>query len=385
MRVASEAEVVDAVRDARARSGPLQIVGNGTKRDFGRPGEGNVLDVSGLGGVVVYEPEELILTARPGTTQLEVKETLGRHDQQLGFDPPEWARLFGSHGEATLGGAISVDAGGAQRMRYGGARDHLLGIRAVNGMGEAFKAGGRVVKNVTGFDVPKLVCGAFGTLCVLTEVTVRVFPRPALSKTVAVRGIAPEPALALLRRVWSSPIESSGLAFQPTSASLGTALFRVDGATAPVEEKLAVLRTLLEGQDVVAVDDGDTVFDRIGEGETFAESDVDVWRVYVPPAQAWSLVRAVAPSRWCADWAGGLVWLGLPPGDSEAVLRLRSALVTCGAQARLMRADPETRERYGLVHPDEEGVRNLIRAVKSAFDPDDLFNRCRMMRSDHQI
>src|SRR3981081_3375069 len=188
MRAPSEGEIVDAVREARARETPLQIVGNGTKRDFGRPIEGDVLDVSGLSGIVVYEPEELILTARPGTTLREVRETLAAKGQQLGFDPPEWARVFGAHGEATLGGAISVDAGGPQRTRYGGARDHLLGIRAVNGMGEGVKAGGRVVKNVTGFDVPKLVCGAFGTLCVLTEVTVRVFPKPALSKTVAVRG-----------------------------------------------------------------------------------------------------------------------------------------------------------------------------------------------------
>jgi glycolate dehydrogenase FAD-binding subunit len=379
MRAASEAEVVDAVREARGRKMALEIVGNGTKRAFGRPCEGEVLDVSDLAGIVVYEPEELILTAKPGTTLREVNAALDAKGQQLGFDPPAWARLFGGGGEATLGGAIGVDAGGPQRLRYGGARDHLLGIRAVNGMAEAFKAGGRVVKNVTGFDVPKLVCGAFGTLCVLTEVTVRVFPKPALSKALGVREIAPEPALALLRRVWSSPLESSGLSYEPSSAALGTALFRVDGAAAPLEEKLALLRTLLAGHDVVAVADDETAFARIGEGEAFADSAVDVWRVYVPPAQAWALVRAVEPVSWLADWAGGLLWLGLPSADADAVLRLRSALATCGAQARLMRAAPETRARYGIVHPDEEGVRDLMHAVKTAFDPDHLFNRDRMI------
>ena len=377
MRVASEEEVVDVVRDARARSAPLEIVGNGTKRALGRPCEGEVLDVSGLCGIVVYEPEELILTAKPGTTLRDVSTALAAKGQQLGFDPPAWARLFGSNGEATLGGAISVDAGGPQRLRYGGARDHLLGLRAVNGTGEAFKAGGRVVKNVTGFDVPKLVCGAFGTLCVLTEVTVRVFPKPPFSKTLAIREIAPDPALTLLRRVWSSPLESSGLAYQPTSASLGTALFRVDGARAPLEEKLALLRTLLAGHEPIAIEDGDSKFARIGEGEAFAGAGVDVWRVYVPPAQAWALVRAVAPSSWLADWAGGLLWLGLPRANADAVLRLRTALASRGAQARLMRADPETRARYGIVHPDEEGVRALMGAVKIAFDPDRLFNRGR--------
>src|ERR1700731_339428 len=145
MRAASEAEVVDAVREARGRKMALEIVGNGPKRAFGRPCEGEVLDVSGLAGIVVYEPEELILTAKPGTTLREVNAALDAKGQQLGFDPPAWARLFGGVCEATLGGAIGVDAGGPQRLRYGGARDHLLGIRAVNGMAEAFKAGGRVV------------------------------------------------------------------------------------------------------------------------------------------------------------------------------------------------------------------------------------------------
>ena len=149
--------------------------------------------LSGLKGIVAYEPEELIITVLPGTPVAEIENALAAKGQRLGFDPPDWGPLLGAPaGVGTIGGAICVDACGPARVRYGAVRDHLLGFRAVNGLGEAFKAGGKVVKNVTGFDIPKLVCGAFGTLCVLTEVTLRVFPKPSRSQTLSVRDVAPQ-------------------------------------------------------------------------------------------------------------------------------------------------------------------------------------------------
>src|ERR1700761_1419671 len=239
---ATEDEIVEAVQQARAWKAPLEIVAGGTRRNLGRPvvTMGSTLDVSGLTGIVAYEPEELILTAKPGTTVAEIAHVLSAKGQRLGFEPPEWGPLLGADGGlGTIGGAISADAAGPARVHYGAARDQLLGIRGVNGLGEAFKAGGKVVKNVTGFDVPKLVCGAMGTLCVLTEVTLRVFPKPPLSTTLAVRGLSPEDGFALLRKVWASPLEATGLCF-----SKDAALIRLEGEKEPLAAKCAMVRSL---------------------------------------------------------------------------------------------------------------------------------------------
>ena len=202
----------------------------------------------GSSGIIAYEPEELVLTARAGTPLAEIVEAIAEKHQRLGFDPADWGPLFGARGgRGTIAGALSADSSGSARVRYGAARDHLLGFRAVNGFGEAYKGGGRVVKNVTGFDLPKLMCGAFGTLGPLSEVTLRLVPRAPLSATLAVRDLTPEEGLTLFRRVWSTPLEATGLAFIPACAAelfpllggigAGAALIRVDGAPEPLDEK----------------------------------------------------------------------------------------------------------------------------------------------------
>jgi glycolate oxidase FAD binding subunit len=382
MRADSEAEVVDAVRAAREQIAPIEIVACGTKRNFGRPVEGEILDVSGLRGIVSYEPEELIVTVKPGTPIVELSAALAERGQRLGFEPPEWAPLFGASGTSTIGGAISADAAGSARVRYGGVRDQLLGIRAVNGFGEAFKAGGRVVKNVTGFDIPKLICGAFGTLCALTELTLRVFPKPAHSVTLAVHDVDADTGLKLLRRVWSSPLEPTGLAYIPATLArsgsralgAGQALFRLEGALVPLKEKETFLRDLLNGHDVGIADD---LFPDVGNGSFFAGSDLDVWRVHIPPASA-AEVTSESERPWLADWAGSLLWVGTKPGDVKAILSLRSAAARAGGHAILVRADRMSRAREA-VFPEETPERAaLTRAVKAAFDPLALFNRGRM-------
>ncbi|HVZ91523.1 MAG TPA: FAD-binding protein [Rhizomicrobium sp.] len=226
----SEGEVVDAVRAARERRRRLEIVGGGTRRGFGRPIEcDDTLDLSGLSGIVGYEPEELIVTVRPGASLAEIESALAAKGQRLGFEPQDWRGLLGSTGTSTIGGAISANANGPAAIRFGRARDHLLGFRAVNGVGEAYKAGGKVVKNVTGFDLPKLMCGAMGTLGPMTELTFRVFPKRAEK----VFALATEDD-AILRRIAASPLEATALIH-----SGGKAYVRLEGA---LDEKAAILR-----------------------------------------------------------------------------------------------------------------------------------------------
>jgi glycolate oxidase FAD binding subunit len=225
-----------------------------------------------------------------------------------------------------------------------------------------------VVKNVTGFDLPKLICGAMGTLCVLTEVTLRVFPKPPLTAVLSVRDLSPDDGLALLRKVWSSPLGATGLAF-----SQDRALIRLEGEQEPLAEKCALLRALTD-RAVEEVPDGEIAFRAIGSGEVFADTPFDVWRAFVPPASAAQVAAEIDAPLWLADWAGGLLWLGTLPGSDT----VRTAVNNAGGHAILLRASEETRERIDAFEPQSAVRMALTKSVKAAFDPLGLFNPGRM-------
>lgn len=362
-RVSSEADVVEVVRAARDSKRTLEIVGHGTKRGFGRPVEcDDVLDLSGLSGIVNYEPDEMVITARAGTPVAEIEAALSERNQRLGFEPADWGPLYGAPpNSATIGGVLSADANGSAAVRYGRCRDHLLGFRAVNGFGEAYKGGGKVVKNVTGFDLPKLFCGAMGTLGPLTEVTLRAFAKPQIAETFAVQNLPPETGLSLLRRVWSSPLEATGLAYQG-----GTAFIRLEGSRAALDEKFALLRDL-SGREPEQIAKDDDVFPAFASGGRIAALDGTLWRIYAPPANAAGLLSEFQPNAWYADWAGGLLWL-------ESDRDVRTMARTFDSRAVRMRGDDSTSP-----FASETRVRaELTRRVKAAFDPLKMFNPGRM-------
>jgi glycolate oxidase FAD binding subunit len=381
----TENDVVEIVRDACADRRTFDIVGRGTKRGLGLPVDASaVLDLSALSGIVRYEPEELVITARAATPVAEIEKVLAEKNQRLGFDPADWGLLYGaSASSATIGGALSADASGSARLRYGAARDHLLGYRAVNGLGEIYKAGGHVVKNVTGFDLPKLVCGAMGTLGPLTEVTLRLVPRSANSATLVVRNVAAPTGLALLRRIWSSPLEPSGLAYVPHDTAReftglgevgdGAALFRIDGAPEPLADKCNALRKLLHAQDCEIAPEGNALFAQIGAGRAFIGRPEDLWRVFVPPASASACVEALSPSYWFADWAGGVLWIATRESDTVHAIAAQH-----GGHATLMRSAAATHRRVGVFPSGSPARAALTRRVKTAFDPLGLFNPGRM-------
>ncbi len=384
--VQNETELAELVR---SRTAPLEIIGAGTKRDYGRSSEiADVLDVSALCGILTYEPDELVITAKAATPLSEIEAAISEKHQRLGFDPADWGPLFGaSENVGTIGGALSADTSGSARVRFGGARDHLLGFRAVNGFGEAYKAGGKVVKNVTGFDLSKLLCGAMGTLGVLTEVTLRLVPM-APSVTLAVKSLSADDCFALLRRVWSSPLEATGLAYIPDCAATvftelgaigdGAALIRIEGAPMPLKEKIAMLRTLSGKSEALEIENGDAMFRKIGSGAVFTAHDFDVWRIAVPPSHAANVAHALAGTLWLADWAGGLFWIGISQTDETLAAKLRQIAMRVEGHARLMRASPETRARIAVFRPEDPARATLTRAVKDAFDPKGLFNPGRM-------
>lgn len=376
-RVANEDQVVDFVRAARAGKTPFEIVAGGTRREVGKPlGDLPMLDVSGLSGIVKYEPAELIITAQPGTSLAEIKAVLAEKNQRLGFDPADWSRLLGSNGVATLAGAASSDASGSGKLRHGGARDSLLGFRAVNGLGESFRGGAKVVKNVTGFDLPKLMCGAFGTLGVLTEMTFRVYPQPQFATTLCLSDVTPEDGFAALRKVALSALEPVGLAYLPgnmlADIGQGAALIKLEGARQPLEEKIALAHGLL-GNAMTRIETDP--FAAIGSGETFADIPGDIWRLMIARADAPRLAEELKVRHWLGDWAGAVLWLATDPSEAS---RIRAVAAKAGGQAMLLRASAERRASLGLFAAPPPALAALNRSVKAAFDPLSLFNPGRL-------
>ena len=375
--VTTEAQIVDFVRTARADRTPFEIVAGGTRRAVGRPlGDLPQLDVSGLTGIMKYEPEELILTAAPSTPLSEITAVLAQKGQRLGFDPADWSRLLSSNGVATLAGAMSCDASGSGRLRHGGARDSLLGFAAVNGLGEAFRGGGKVVKNVTGFDLPKLVCGAYGTLVVLTELTFRVYPKPSQSAVLCLADVTPEIGFAALRKIALSALEPAGLAYLPAAmmpdVGQGAALIKLEGAAEPLREKIAMAHGLLGAHaNRIEADP----FGAIGCGEPFADVAGDVWRVMIASSDAPRVARELNVQHWLGDLSGGLIWLAAAPTEAARIRNIASAHQ---GQAMLLRAAPESRAALGLYAPQQPALAALAKSVKAAFDPLGLFNPGRL-------
>ncbi|MBI3678743.1 MAG: FAD-binding protein [Proteobacteria bacterium] len=376
----TEADVVDAVRAARERKSTLEIVGAGTKRELGRPiACDDVLDLSGLSGIVSYEPDELVITVKAGTKIVEIEHAVARKNQRLGFGPADWGPLYGAApNSATIGGVLSADASGSLAVRYGRARNHLLGFRAVNGFGEAYKAGGKVVKNVTGFDLPKLMCGAFGTLGALTEVTLRLVPSPARAMLFAVRGVEAREGLELLRRVWSSPLEATGLACIPAALkSPGMAIVRLEGTPTSLAEKTAILKSI----HAAFVEGEADIFEALGNGTLLQSDTSDIWRLIVAPAEAGKGVDELSGSKWYADSAGGVLWLARE-ATKESAQQLHEFAARAAGTAVLARASREVRATLPVFSPEDETRAALTSAVKSAFDPLQIFNPGRMYPSE---
>ena len=386
-----ETEVADAVRDAAQKGTSLEIVSAGTKGDFGRPVEADaILDVRAISGILKYEPEELVLTVRAGTPVAEIEALLGEKNQMLGFAPADWGPLFGSpESRATLAGIVATNACGSRKVKAGAVRDHVIGCRFVNGSGEAIKAGGRVIKNVTGFDLPKLMCGAFGTLGVLTELTMRVSPAPERVAGLVILDCAAETGLGVLRRAARLAVDASGLAYLPPQAMArsevldadgsGIALIRVEGSAPAVSEKLALLRREFADHDLALLEADRTtaIFREIGDGSFFAGPEGDIWRLCVPPSDANGALQDAGPAFWYADWAGGLLWLEAPANEASAA-RLRGITNRFGGHATLMRAPCEARAQLSVFEPEAPARAALTRAVKAAFDPKHVLNPGRM-------
>jgi glycolate oxidase FAD binding subunit len=381
-----ESDVADAIHDALAAEAPLAIRGHGSKSALGRacPCE-RILSLAAISGVTLYEPEELVLTARAGTPLRDIVVLLDSHRQQLAFEPMDHAPLLGSaRDDATIGGVIAVNASGPRRIKAGAARDHLLGFRCVTGRSEIVKSGGRVMKNVTGYDLSKLVTGSFGTLAALTEVTLKVLPKAETEETLLLAGLGEEKGLAALRKASGSPYEVSSLAFDPRA---NIAALRLEGPEISVakrrEDLIALLAPFAGEITTLDAEASRAFWLGLRDAEPIAQGQGVVWRLSLAPTDGFAFVETLrgtgAPlAAHLYDWAGGLVWLRLETARDAHAGAIRAIVDRLGGHATLIRADAATRAEFEVFHPQPAPLAALTRRVKEAFDPRHILERGRM-------
>jgi glycolate oxidase FAD binding subunit len=373
----SEADLCDAIAQAIRGAEKLAIIGGATKSGVGRHVENaRRLDMRSFSGIVDYDPAELVLTVRAGTPLAEVEALVASREQKLAFAPFDYGPVFGRPaGASTIGGVIAASVAGSQRVSQGSARDHLLGFRAVSGRGETFIAGAKVVKNVTGYDLSKLVSGSWGRLVALTEVTLKVLPRPRLSVTKALEGLDAADAVRLMSRALGSQADVSAAAHIPGQAGSGASLtlLKVEGFGPSVAARCAMLDTLLSDVGNLPQLESGLADHLWSEFRTLAPlaDDAPLWRINVAPREGAGVVAAIEPlgAKWMMDWGGGLIWAAVE-GDSAIV---RDAATRAGGHAMLVRGPAALRDRTAAFHPPVPGVAALEERVRHAFDPNGVF------------
>ncbi len=391
-------QILEAVAWAAAAETPLEIVAGGTKRGIGRPLQvEHTLDVSGLVGITLYEPDELVLSARAGTPMTMIDAALAAEGQALAFEPPDLGPVLGgTAGGATIGGVLAANLGGPRRIKMGAARDHFLGLSAVSGRGEAFKSGGRVVKNVTGYDLCKVLAGSWGTLAVMTDVTIKVLPAPETEVTLVLDGLDARRGVAALCAAMGSDCEVSAAAFLPpeTAAAIaagaafdGTgsaALLRLDGFAPSVAYRSGRLAAALGDYGAarqLEADRSRAVWRAVRDLEPFVGSMRPLWKVSVAPTRGPDVLEAVAaahPVRALLDWSGGLVWIEVDGGET-AEAAIRGAVARAGGgHATLVRAEMPVRAATAVFQPQEPALAGLSARLKEAFDPRGILNPGRM-------
>lgn len=395
-------QVAEAVAWAVSEETPVEVAGNGSRRAMGRAIQTeHTLDLSALTGVTLYEADELVLSARAATPLAEITALLAESKQELAFEPADLGPLLGaSAGGGTIGGVLGCNLSGPRRIKAGAARDHFLGVHAVSGRGEAFKSGGRVVKNVTGYDMCKGLCGSWGTLAVMTDVTVKVLPAAETVATLLVLGLDDVSAMGVMSAALRTPYEVSSCAHIPQALCAGSGLdsvagaadavtaIRVEGIGPSVDYRSAKLKGLLSGFGPVETLDAQQSVKLWGEIRDvrylIGDAERPVWRISVPPMSGAGVVAAVDAAtgghsvRAFFDWAGGLIWLDLDAADDAGAACVRPAVDAVGGHATLVRAAAPIRAAENVFQPQSVGVAALSQRLKENFDPKGILNPGRM-------
>ena len=393
-------QIVDAVQWALSENCALEIQGSGSKTGLGRPIEcEKIIELSSLSGITMYEPDELVMSARAGTPLSDIESTLAENNQMLAFEPPNLNSLLNGQDAAagTIGGTIACNLSGPRRLKAGAARDHFLGFTAISGRGEIFKAGGRVVKNVTGFDLPKLMAGSYGTLSIMSDVIFKVLPVPEKTRTVLIAGATGEQAIKAMSMATGSAHEvasathlssvftKSSVVSYVSQAHTSITALRVEGPGPSVEHRCKALREMLSefGEtDELHTTNSLKFWREIRDVHYFGHNQQrQLWRLSVPPSEGATTGNGLLNKiggKGFMDWGGGLVWLEIEPQDDAAQEIVHAAARAHGGHATLVRAAAEVRQKVDVFHPQSAALAAITGKVKQGFDPHNILNPGRM-------
>ena len=396
----SEQQALELIQWAVAANRTIAIRGKNSKQGFGFQVEADCsVSMEKLTGILEYYPEELVMSALPGTPLEQVRQELDQHHQHLAFEPLALNRMYQVQDEGTIGGVFSGNLAGPRRFKAGSARDHILGVRAINGRGETWKSGGKVIKNVSGYDMSKLIAGSWGTLSVVTEVIFKVLPAPATSMSLAVWGLPTEQGMALLTDIISTPFETSGLAYLPEPAltAIGQsemsfpgeslALMRLEGTKLSVSERLRALKQRLPDDYTASVIDqaeSVSVWSWIRDVTPLhdAQRTPGILRVSIPPASVAGLTRFIdqlGGCIWYLDAAGSWLWVGICQAAGEDKLNaIRQEVSGIGGSTTLYRATATMKKNADIYSFADESIKRLNEKIKDSFDPANILNPGRL-------
>jgi glycolate oxidase FAD binding subunit len=393
-------ELEQAIQWALAEGKTFEVVGRGSKRAIGRAAQWDAtLDLSEFSGVTLYEPEELVLSAKAGTPLAEIEALVAASHQELAFEPMDYGPLLGGPaGAASIGGVIAANLSGPRRIKAGAARDHFLGLSAVSGRGESFKAGGRVVKNVTGYDLCKLIAGSWGTLAAMTDITIKTLPKAETEATILVLGLDDQTARKAMTAALGSFGDVSAAAHLPApvaariaelaTAQAATTVFRLEGVAPSVAQRRDILQKVLTpfGSLVaLAAKPSQALWRAVRDVMPFAAEgpagDHDVWRISTSPTKGAEVGGALAAAldvELLYDWGGGLLWVAVPAADDANAPLIRSTVAAAGGHATLIRAPAAVRAAVDVFTPEPAALAALTKRVRTGFDPRGVLNAGRM-------
>lgn len=391
-------ELAYLVAEAADTRTPLEVMGHGTKREVGRLVQyGAVLSTESLVGVSLYEPTELVLVALAGTPVAQIEQMLAENDQELPFEPVDLGPVLGfGPGQATIGGVLATNISGSRRILSGSARDHLLGVQAVNGRGETIRSGGRVMKNVTGYDLSRALAGSWGTLAVLTEVAIKVLPAQREVRTLLCFGLADPTGVEVLGLALGTPFEVSGTVHvngelarrfsdeEISRPGQSVTAIRVENFPASARYRASRLKQILQAYaPALELDTARSrmFWDDVKSLRMFERTGRPLWRISMAPTSGPKLVHSLARKidvRALYDWSGGLIWLDTPLITDAGAVEIRRTLAEFGGHATLIRAEPQARAVIDVFQPLDAPLMALTAALKQAFDPVGILNPGRM-------
>lgn len=382
-----ETELAEAVAGAAGAATRLEIRGGGTRLALGRPAQAErTLSVAGLSGITLYEPGALTLVAGAGTPIAEIEAALAAEGQILPFEPIDHRALLGSSGEPTIGGAVAAAASGPRRIQKGAIRDAMIGVRLVDGLGNVIANGGRVMKNVTGIDLVKLMAGSWGTLGVLSQISFKLLPEPRARAVLLIDGLTDEAAVAVMSEALGSPFDVAGAAHFPVGLDGDpVTMIRLEGLEGSVAHRTVELQALLARHGPVSVE---TDPERTAAGwrwvrdaGMFKGRDGAVWRISIRPSGGPGLVAALGgqiDNRGVFyDWGGGLIWLLTDDAGDAGASAIRAAVGSAG-HATLVRAPAAVRAAVDVFQPEPEPLARISAGLRAKFDPKGILNPGRM-------